>query len=133
MVTGEQGTITKTIDYTMTNADFAVYADATHGAVRITLPEASINGNMIFIQKVDDSENPVFVKCVQGECIDGNTSLKATKPWEGWTLIADGVRTWNVISTSECVQPKKQSKEQSDTGVGPERFEQPVAALRIPP
>jgi hypothetical protein len=93
----------------MTNSDFAVYADATQGAIRITLPFASMNGNMIFIQKIDDSDNPVFVKCIQGEAIDDNYFLKATKAWEGWTLVADGERTWNVISISGCVQPRNQS------------------------
>jgi hypothetical protein len=132
-VTGEQRTIAKTTDYTMTNSDFAVYADATHGAVRITLPLATMNGNVIFIQKIDGSDNPVFVKCVQGEGIDGNTSLKATKPWEGWTLVADGVRTWNVISISGRPQPKKQTKKQSGSGIGLKGFNQPVGYLRVPP
>jgi hypothetical protein len=133
IIGSELRTIVKTSDYTMTNSDFAVYADATNGAVRITLPLAAMNGNMIFIQKIDGSDNPVFVKCLQGEAIGDKISLQATKPWEGWTLVADGVRTWNVISISECVQPKNQAKEQSASGIGLKEYKRPVRVLRVPP
>lgn len=81
-------------------SDFAVYVDAAHGPVHITLPETSDKGMLVFIQKVDDSHNPVIVKCTERERIDGATPLEATSRWEGWMLVADGVKTWGVISRS---------------------------------
>ncbi len=95
-----QTLIAKTTDYTMTLSDFAVYADATLGPVQITLPESSEKGMVVFVQKVDDTHNPVIVKCTERGTIDGATSLRAIGHWEGWTLVADGVRTWNVLSKS---------------------------------
>lgn len=96
----EQTLITKTADYTMTLSDFAVYADATQGPVQVTLPESSEKGMLVFIQKVDSTDNPVFVKCSERGTIDGLRSLRAASRWEGWTFVADGFKTWNVLSRS---------------------------------
>jgi hypothetical protein len=96
----EQTPITKTANYRMTFSDFAVYADATQGQIRITLPETLLKGMLVFVQKVDDSNNPVIVECSERESIDGARSLLATKRWEGWTLVADGPETWKVLSRS---------------------------------
>jgi hypothetical protein len=81
-------------------SDFAIFADATQGPVRIALPEASNEGKIVFIQKVDDTGNPVFVRCLEGDSTSSGDSLKASDRWDGWTLMADGVKTWVVISTS---------------------------------
>jgi len=104
--TSEQTLITKTADYTMTSSDFAVYADASQGPIHITLPETSEKGMMVFIQKVDDTNNPVIVECRERGTLDGVTSLRASNSWEGWTLVADGNMAWNVISRSFCAARK---------------------------
>ena len=96
----EARSVTKTIDYTMKNSDFAIFADATRGPVHITLPEPSNEGRLIFIQKVDGSDNPVFVKCAEGERASRISLLKATSCYEGWMLIADGLKTWSIVSRS---------------------------------
>ena len=98
--------MTKTTDYTMKNSDFAIFADATRGPIHITLPEASSKGTMIFIQKVDDSSNPVFVECAESERTNGIPYLRATTCCEGWLLVADGVKTWNIISRSANTDSK---------------------------
>lgn len=102
---GSLGTLERTLtarisDYCMAISDFAIFADATKGPVSITLPEASSIGKMVFIQKVDDSGNAVFVKCAGDDRINRVDSLRATSRWDGWTLVADGVKTWFVISRS---------------------------------
>ena len=102
----EPRSITKTTDYQMKNSDFAVFADATRGPVHITLPEASNKGMMIFIQKVDHSNNPVFVKCTEGERTNRIPYLRATACCEGWMLVADGVKTWNILSKSASAHSK---------------------------
>ena len=98
--TSGQTLITKTVDYAMTLSDFAVYVDATLGPVQITLPESLEKGMVVFVQKVDDTGNPVIVKCPEGGTIDGVASLRAVNHWEGWTLVADGVNAWSVLSKS---------------------------------
>jgi hypothetical protein len=87
----------------MTSSDFAMFVDATQGPVRITLPEASNEGKMVFVQKVDGSDNVVFVKCAEGDGMSPNDSLRASSRWDGWVLIADGAKTWFVVSTSNGI------------------------------
>ena len=84
----------------MTLSDFAVYADATQGPIHVTLPETSEKGMVVFVQKVDEGSNPLILKCPERGTIDGLTSLRATNRWEGWTVVADGVKTWKVLSRS---------------------------------
>jgi hypothetical protein len=84
----------------MATSDFAIFADATNGPIRITLPAASSEGKMVFIQKVDSSSNAVVLKCTEGDRIDLAPSLRTTSHWEGWMLIADGVKNWTVVSKS---------------------------------
>jgi hypothetical protein len=102
---GSRGTLerpitTKISDCSMLVSDFTIYVDATRGPVRITLPGASNEGKMVFIQKIDNSENIVFVKCVEGDYISSGGSLEASSRWDGWTLMADGRQTWFVLSVS---------------------------------
>ena len=87
-------------DYAMATSDFAIFADATDGPIRITLPAASSEGKMVFIQKVDSSGNAVVLKCAQGDGIDLAPSLRTTSHLEGWMLIADGIKNWTVVSKS---------------------------------
>ncbi len=98
--TSEQALIAKTADYRMTLSDFAVYADASQGPIQVTLPETLEKGMVVFVQKVDDTANPVILKSPESGTIDGATSLRAVNHWEGWTLVADGVNTWSVLSRS---------------------------------
>jgi len=105
---GSRGTLERSLtarisDCSMTSSDFAMFVDATQGPVRITLPEASNEGKMVFVQKVDGSDNVVFVKCVEGDSISPDDSLRASGRWDGWVLVADGVKTWFVVSTSHGI------------------------------
>ena len=105
---GSRGTLERPLtarisDCSMTSSDFTMFVDATQGPVRITLPEASNEGKMVFIQKVDGSDNVVFVKCVEGDGISPGDPLKASGRWDGWILVADGVKTWFVVSTSNGI------------------------------
>ena len=97
---GEARSITKTTDYTMKSSDFAIFADATRGPIHITLPEPSNKGMIVFIQKVDDSNNPVYVGFAEGQRTNRIPLLKATTRCEGWMLVADGVNAWNILSRS---------------------------------
>jgi hypothetical protein len=87
-------------EYTVASSDLAILADATHGPISITLPAASSEGKMVFVQKVDSSRNAVLLKCAEGDGIDFASSLRTTNYLEGWMLIADGVKNWTVISKS---------------------------------
>ncbi len=84
----------------MAPSDFAIFADATQGPISITLPAASSEGKMVFIQKVDSSGNVVVLECAEGDEIDLATSLRTTSHLEGWMLLADGTVNWTVISKS---------------------------------
>jgi len=105
MSRGAPGTVERTVtakipDYFMSISDFAVYVDTTQGPVSITLPSASNAGKMVFIQKIDGSDNVVAVKCLGDDRINRVDSLRATRGLDGWMLVADGEKTWLVISKS---------------------------------
>jgi hypothetical protein len=96
----ERTVTAKISDYYMSVCDFAVYVDTTQGPVSVTLPVASSAGKMVFIQKIDDSDNVVLVKCLGDDRIGPVDSLRATRRLDGWTLVADGEKTWFVLSKS---------------------------------
>ena len=87
-------------DYAMASSDLAIFADASNCPIRITLPAASSEGKIVFIQKVDRSGNAVVLNCAPGDRIDLAPSLRTTSHLDGWMLIADGIKNWTVISRS---------------------------------
>jgi hypothetical protein len=102
---GALGTVERTVtsqipEYYMSNSDFAVYVDATQGPMSITLPTASDAEKIVFIQKIDGSDNVVLVKCLGDDRMNRVDSLRTTRRLDGWTLVADGEKTWSVISKS---------------------------------
>jgi hypothetical protein len=90
-------TATKTSSYTITASDTVVFADATSGAVTITLPAASGNsGYRFYVKRIDNSANSCTVGRTGADTIDGQTSLSLPLQYTSLTLVSNG-SAWYII------------------------------------
>lgn len=116
-ITTDQATITTATvtNLTATNANFNtiqnvsgdatagnnshIMANATNGALTLTLPQASNNINKTYvITKSDSTNNPVKIDPNSSELINGASEFYLNVPYEAVTIICDGTQ-W-VISNS---------------------------------
>jgi len=84
---------TQTADYTASSGD-VVLADASGGAITITLPSPSSNA-WVEVKKTDSSTNAVTVDG-GGNNIDGSASFDITTQYESYTVVSDGTGWWIV-------------------------------------
>ena len=91
-------TSTKTSNYTIGSSDTVIFADATSGAVTITLPAASSTGGYRFYVKRIDSTlaNSCSIARSGSDTIDGQTSVSLSLQYESLTLVSDGAN-WYII------------------------------------
>jgi hypothetical protein len=86
---------TKTSSYVMTTADGTILADATSGAITITLPAAASAAETIFtIKKKDITFNIVTVDANGAELIDGSTTYDLRTQYEAIKVQSDGSAWW---------------------------------------
>ncbi len=86
--------VTKTSNYTASNGD-CILADASSGAITITLPSPS-NNAIVNVKKIDSSTNAVTVEPNGSETIDGSSSKTIDTQYESYTFISDGTN-WYII------------------------------------
>ena len=86
--------VTKTSNYTASNGD-CVLADASSGAITVTLPSPSSNA-IVNVKKIDSSTNAVTVEPNGSETIDGSSSKTIDTQYESYTFISDGTN-WYII------------------------------------
>ena len=88
---------TITGDTTVTDANVAVFANATSGAIDVTLYLAASNGGRtLTVKKTDSSANAVSILRAGSETIDGATSTALYHQNEAVTLISDN-SNWLII------------------------------------
>jgi len=80
-------------DYTASDGD-VVLADASGGAITITLPSPSANA-WVEVKKTDSSTNAVTVDG-GGNNIDGAASFDITTQYESYTMVSDG-SSWFIV------------------------------------
>lgn len=94
------GFVTKTANYTLTNADSFVAANASSGGISISLPSAvGLIGREFTVKKVDTSSNAVTIVTSSSQTIDGSVSVILNTKWQGATLVSDGAN-WLVKSST---------------------------------
>jgi len=84
---------TITSDYTTTESDCYIFADASSGNISITL--TTIEGQELMIKKTDSSSNTVTIIPSSGN-IEGNSSLTLSSQYEYYRLYCDGTNWWKV-------------------------------------
>lgn len=78
-------------DYTATDLDSTVVADATGGNITVTLPQAmTVQGMILTVKKVDGSGNTVTVDGYSSETIDGATTKVLSSQYEAITIHSSG-------------------------------------------
>jgi hypothetical protein len=88
---------TITTDTTVTSSNVAVFANATSGAIDVTLYAATSNGGKtLTIKKTDSSSNTVDVIRAGGETIDGATTVTLKHQNESITLMSDN-SNWFIV------------------------------------
>ena len=90
---------TVTANYTATDADSIIFANATAGAITVTLLQQSTVSSATHIKeytviKTDSSANAVTVAVYTGETINGSASVSFTTQGYGITIIGNGGTDW---------------------------------------
>jgi len=86
--------VSKSGAYTAQTSDEIILVDASGGAVTITLPAASNEGQVLLIKKIDNSANAVTVVPGGGDTIEGAANISLASQWDGAILTADGANDW---------------------------------------
>ena len=80
-------------DFTVTLDDDAVFADATAGAITITLPDVRrASARRFYVKKVDASANVATV--TSSALIDGAATFLLNVQYESVTVVSDGATWW---------------------------------------
>jgi len=88
---------TITGDTTATTSNVAIFANATSGAIDVTLYAATSNGGKtLTIKKTDSSSNTVDIIRAASETIDGSTTVTLNHQNESITLISDN-SNWFIV------------------------------------
>lgn len=83
-------------DTTITNQNI-ILADASDGAVTLTLPDASsLEGRKIIVKKIDVSANAVSLATTSSQMIDGDLSKEITDQYASISVVASG-GNWFIV------------------------------------
>lgn len=89
-----------TADYTATDNDCLILADATSGAITVTLrPADQSKEKLVIVKKTDNSVNAVTIDGNGSETIDGATTVALSSQWNFRGMMSNAT-AWFVVSTS---------------------------------
>jgi len=75
--------------------DDVILADATAGALTVTLPDPTLtNGRVFTVKKIDATVNTVTIAPFAAETIDGMASVSTSSPNESIDFLSDGTDWW---------------------------------------
>lgn len=75
--------------------DYLILANATGGAITVTLPEAAENqGRVLVVKKTDASVNAVTLDGNGSETIDGAATKALSAQYAGTMILSDGSGWW---------------------------------------
>lgn len=86
-----------TANYVANTPNEVILADATSGAVAVSLPKAKgFYGRTIFVKKMDSGGNAVTLTPQSGETIDGAASKAITTQYMSYTVMSTGTG-WVIV------------------------------------
>ena len=88
--------VTKTTNYTATDADDFILVDASGGAVTITLMAAASRTRPLYVKKIDSSANGAVIDANGAETIDGATTQTIAVQYASLSLISNGA-SWSIF------------------------------------
>lgn len=87
-------------NYTITDDDSLVLADATTAPVTVTLPSAADSEGLEFtVKRTNSGANAVTISRAGTDLIEGATTITLSAQWAYRTLRSDGLSTWYVVAT----------------------------------
>lgn len=87
--------VTKTANYTITNADSVILANAASGPFTLSLPPAATANKTYTIKKIDNTSNAVTIDGNGSETIDDALTQVVTIPKTSLTFVTDG-SNWHI-------------------------------------
>lgn len=94
-----------TANYTAISSDYLILANATSGAIVITLPTAvGISGKQYVIKKVDATSNSVTIDPNGAQTVDGLTTISTDTANDSVTIQSDGAN-WRIVSPPDYGSP----------------------------
>jgi hypothetical protein len=87
--------VTTTTNYSVTDLDQVVFADAATGPFAVTIPVVSAGnaGRQLVVKKIDATINTVTVS----GSVDGASTYELNGPYQSITLVCDGTTNWFVL------------------------------------
>ena len=80
------------------SGDYLIIADATAGAITMTLPPAAlVPGRIYLFKRINAGANQVIVDGYAAETIDGNLTHTLTPQWNSVTIMSNGV-AWFILA-----------------------------------
>ena len=80
------------------SGDYLIIADATAGAITLSLPPAAlVPGRIYAFKRINSGANAVIVDGYAAETIDGNLTHTLTPQWNGVTIMSDGT-AWFILA-----------------------------------
>jgi hypothetical protein len=90
---------TKTANYTITSSDYTIGANATSGAITITLPTAVGTTAIYNIKKIDSSANTVTIAPSSSQTIDGAATVVLSYQYQSFMVQSTGAN-WIIIGAN---------------------------------
>ena len=89
--------VTKTSNYTATEADAVILVNSTSAPVQITFPSAQgILGRQYVVKKVDNTTKTVTIATTNNQTIDGTPTKTLSSPFQTIRVVSDG-SNWLVL------------------------------------
>ena len=80
------------------SGDYLIIADATAGAITMTLPPAALVPGRIYVfKRINAGANAVIVDGYAAETIDGAATHTLTPQWNGVTIMSNGT-AWFILA-----------------------------------
>lgn len=90
--------VTRTTNFTLTDANDVVLVDCTAGAVTATLHAvATAKLKPYYFKKIDASANAMVLDPNAAEQIDGAATLSATVRYTAYTLVPNSATEWSIV------------------------------------
>lgn len=89
---------TVTTSGNVVSGDYLIIADATAGAITMTLPPAAlVPGRIYAFKRINSGANAVIVDGYAAETIDGATTHTLTPQWNSVTIMSNGT-AWFILA-----------------------------------
>ena len=80
------------------SGDYLIIADATAGAITMTLPPAAlVPGRIYAFKRINSGANAVIIDGYAAETIDGNLTHTLTPQWNALTIMSNGT-AWFILA-----------------------------------